>query len=104
MKKVTLIIALTLGVMSCKKEEVTEVNNVTYTNVMNYESNLPFYSVKQYSDTLVCDAEGLKYEYLKISDTQWKSNRVYWKSTNTWTWWQTGQNAYVSNNTLHFPL
>jgi hypothetical protein len=99
MKKLTLIIALTLGVMSCKKEEVT---NTTVTNyhVTNYVSAIPMYSVLIHGDTLTADAEGVIYEYLKDSETTYKANRVYWKPQDNWTTWSGGV-AYFQNQTLY---
>ena len=104
MKKATLIIALTLGVLSCKKEEVKPVTQVTTYQVYNYVCTVPMYSVTITNDTLICDAEGVKYEYIKISTSEFRSNRVYWKNTQNWTTWLTGDNAYLDNGTLYINL
>lgn len=101
MKKLTLIIAMTLGVMSCKKEQVT---NVTNYEVTNYISQVPFYSVKIHNDTLTCDGEGLTYEYIRINESQFKSNRIFWKSQTNWTIWNENKISYFSGNTLYINL
>jgi len=97
MKKLTLIIAMALGVMSCKKEQVT---NVTKYEVGNYECNIPLYSVKVSNDTLYADSENCKYIYVKTSELEFTSHSIFWKYQNNMTNWAEIKKAYFQGNKL----
>lgn len=106
MKKLTFLALTLVALTACKKEKPEEMvinppaPTPTPTSLI-YVSDVPLNSVVIHNDTLTCDADNNVYEYVRISNTEFESSRIYWKSMQNWTTWNQGAISYFSNDTLY---